>query len=354
MIFTPLFRWARHFVLQPRVGWRIALLLAGVLAYGTTGFLYWELPQNPELRWNDGLWYSIVTMTTVGYGDLFPKSVGGRFLVGVPLMLFGISVLGYALSAAAAAFVTAKTKQAQGMSTLHCTDHLLLLNFPNLGKVLRVIEELRSDPAIGTATEIVLLDEHLPEIPPELSARAVRFIRGDPSRDDTLRRANACAARHAVILSQRADDVASDHRNVAIALALEAQHRGIQTVVECVDPNSEELLRKTGCDRIVCTSRFDASFLSQELLNPGAQEVVGELMSSLTGQNIYITPLSGKAASGTVSELAAWCLGRQHLLIGLRRPAGPFLNPPPTTELTPEDAAITIGTCRLEGMGAVS
>lgn len=340
-------RTLRQFVLHPGQGWKIGLLLAAVLAYGSTGFLYWELPNNPELRWSDGLWYSIVTMTTVGYGDLFPKSAGGRFLVGVPLMLFGISLLGYALSAAAAAFVTSRTKEAQGMSTHRCTDHILILNFPGLAKVERVVEELRSDPAIGASTRFVLVDEHLPELPAELATRDILYVRGDPSRDETLRRANAAAARHAVILSLKPGEVQSDHRNVAIALALEAHHRGIQTVVECVDPNSEELLRKTGCDRIVCSARFDATFLSQELLNPGAQEVVGELMSSLQGQNIYITPLPAGCALADVSALATRCRERGHLLLGLRRGGANQLNPPASSALAAGDAAITIGEARL-------
>lgn len=348
LLFANYQRVLRHFVLHPRLGWRIGLLLLAVLAYGTTGFVYWELQNSPELRWSDGLWYSIVTMTTVGYGDLYPKSAGGRFLVGVPLMLFGISILGYALSAAAAAFVTSKTKLLQGMSTHRCTEHVLLFNFPGLAKVERVLEELRCDPSIGQATHFVLVDEFLPEIPPELAARDVLYVRGDPSRDETLRRANATAARHAVILSLKPGEAQSDHRNVAIALALEAHHRGIQTVVECVDPNSEELLRKTGCDRIVCTSRFDATFLSQELLNPGAQEVVGELMSSLAGQNIYITPLTANDAAKTFAVLAERCRASGHLLIGLRRGGANTLNPPAETVLTPDDAAITIGEKRLQ------
>ncbi len=41
----------------------------------------------------DGLWWAIVTTTTVGYGDLVPESVAGR-LIGLVLMLAGIGIIG--------------------------------------------------------------------------------------------------------------------------------------------------------------------------------------------------------------------------------------------------------------------
>ena len=93
---------------NPPVPMRLFILIAAVLLYGTSGFLYFELSGNPELTWLDGLWYTVVTMTTVGYGDFFPKSTGGRFLVGWPVMIFGIGLLGYALSVIATVLITAK------------------------------------------------------------------------------------------------------------------------------------------------------------------------------------------------------------------------------------------------------
>ncbi|MFG6121491.1 potassium channel family protein [Thalassobacillus sp. B23F22_16] len=43
--------------------------------------------------YGDGLWWSIVTTTTVGYGDISPASVGGR-VIAVVLMLVGIGLIG--------------------------------------------------------------------------------------------------------------------------------------------------------------------------------------------------------------------------------------------------------------------
>lgn len=54
----------------------------------------------------DGLWWSIVTITTVGYGDLFPATLGGRIAAAV-LMLLGIGLLAVITASVAAYFVEA-------------------------------------------------------------------------------------------------------------------------------------------------------------------------------------------------------------------------------------------------------
>ncbi len=333
---------------NPPEYFRVIVLMLAVMLYGTTGFLYFELPGNPDLTWPDGLWYTIVTIATVGYGDFFPKSFGGRFLVGWPIMVFGIGLLGYALSMVAAALVTSKTKEIKGMSTFKLSDHLVVFNFAGLAKVERILEELSLDKAVGGSMPVILVDEQLDELPAELQKRGVRYIKGNPARDDTLQRAGIDQAKHAVILTRNPTDPASDNLNVAIALAIEGRCRQVNTVVECIDPASEELLRKAGCDRIVCTSRFDAHFLSQELLNPGIQEVLGDLLSTGQGQQIYMIPIKSGAS---FEELGSRCRGLGHIALGISCPDGKVnLNPPPETEVTEGCRLVTIGAERLSSI----
>lgn len=336
----------KNMVRNPPEYLRVLILMLAILLYGTSGFLYFELPANPDLTWGDGLWYTIVTIATVGYGDFFPKSSGGRFLVGWPIMVFGIGLLGYALSLVAAALVTAKTKEIKGMASFNLNEHLILFNFPGLAKVERVLDELALDPTVGAATPVVLVDDGLDELPVELQKRGVQYVRGNPTRDETLARAGIDQARHAVILTRNATDTASDNLNVAIALAIEGRCKQVNTVVECIDPSSEELLRKAGCDRIVCSSRFDSYFISQELLNPGIQEVVGDLVSNGQGQQLYLVAISSAAS---FDELSIRCRANGHLALGAVCPErGVQMNLPGTTSLSSACRLVTIGPSRLK------
>lgn len=76
----------------------ITVLIASLLA--------WEVEHkvNPEFHTiGDALWWGIVTLTTVGYGDVVPITTGGR-LAGVLIMLTGVAVLGVLAGSLAALF----------------------------------------------------------------------------------------------------------------------------------------------------------------------------------------------------------------------------------------------------------
>lgn len=335
----------KNMVRNPPEPLRVLILLLAVLVYGASGFLYFELPGNPDLTWGDGFWYTIVTIATVGYGDFFPKTPAGRFLVGWPIMVIGIGLLGYTLSLVAAALVTSKTREVKGMSSFNLKNHLVIFNFPGLAKIQSVLEELSLDSSFGQHRQVVLIDEQLEELPPELQKRGVHFVRGNPARDETLSRASVDNASHAVVLCRTPGDPASDNLNVAITLAIEARCRSVETVVECADPSSEELLRKAGSDRVVCTARFDSLFISQELLNPGVQGVIADLFSARGGQQIYFTPAS---RSETFRELSDRCRRAGHLALGLCSGGGVTLNLTDDAPVSAGEQIVTIGASRPE------
>jgi voltage-gated potassium channel len=82
---------------------RVAAVAVGVTVVASLVAYHAEHPTNPEFATvGDALWWGIVTLTTVGYGDIVPKTSGGRWAA-VIIMLTGISVLGL-LSGSLASF----------------------------------------------------------------------------------------------------------------------------------------------------------------------------------------------------------------------------------------------------------
>ena len=73
---------------------RVAAVAIGVVILGSLVAYYAEHPVNPEFAtFGDALWWGIVTLTTVGYGDIVPQTTTGRWAA-VIIMITGVAVLG--------------------------------------------------------------------------------------------------------------------------------------------------------------------------------------------------------------------------------------------------------------------
>ncbi len=72
----------------------VASLAVVMLVFGSVAILTVETAPDSNIQTaEDAIWWSIVTMTTVGYGDHYPATTEGRVIAGL-LMVFGIAVFG--------------------------------------------------------------------------------------------------------------------------------------------------------------------------------------------------------------------------------------------------------------------
>jgi len=103
-------RWSERLAQNPfKRAWRAVALATFVVTLG--GGLLVRLTDPATFKSvGDGLWWSIQTVTTVGYGDVVPGSTAGRFTAAV-VMLTGLSLLTVTTAAVANAFVQAAARR---------------------------------------------------------------------------------------------------------------------------------------------------------------------------------------------------------------------------------------------------
>ena len=94
-------------------GLHFVLLAVGLIVFSCAGLVLsfeGNAPGSNIHNFGDAIWWAIVTVTTVGYGDRYPVTPGGRG-VAVVLMLVGIGLIGVLTATVASYFVEQKADE---------------------------------------------------------------------------------------------------------------------------------------------------------------------------------------------------------------------------------------------------
>ena len=324
-------------------GLGILLFFVAVFAYATTGFMYFELEENPDLTWMDAIWWAFVTMTTVGYGDFFPVTDGGRLFVGLPTMLLGVSLLGYLLSLLAMLILEHKLKELRGGAQMQFTDHVILCHYHSLEATQQLVKELRADIVTSTAP-VVVIDEALEELPEELRKENVFFVKGNPAKEPTLEQANFRQCKYLLLQADVRDLANSDTKNLTIALTIERLAPEIHTVVHCMDPDNVVFFERARVDGVICPTALSRQLMVQELQDPGTHSVIFELTSNLNGKQFYVVDSPPEVK--TVGDARGHFAKQNSLLLGIRRNGESRLLPDDENPIQAGEKLILIAAAR--------
>lgn len=310
-------------------GWRLPLAVA-VFVFLTSwaAMALVEPPDSgiaaPGTYW----WYFTVTAATVGYGDVFPASAGGR-LVGAYVIVGGIVTLTLLFTELSAALQSVRGKRLRGLVELDLTDHVVLLGYTP-GRTARIVAELTAE---DRAHVVLCTGDDVPEHP--LPERAdVDFVRGDLTSTDVMSRARVARARTAVI------DVADDNEALAVALAVTHANPRIHLVAALRDLGRLTTLRYVHPE--VQAVQWHMPFLlTEEATDPGIAQVYSDLMTSGGHGNTYSIRLPAGFPHRTLGECQTW-FGRTFgaTVLAVRTAGGPLLVSPAWDTEVPEGATL--------------
>lgn len=205
-----------------------------------------------------GLYWALVTMTTVGYGDIVPSTEAGR-AIAMLTIVSGIAVYTALVSVAAGTIVEAAERRRQGYIRYRGVRHVVVIGWTPASEA--AIRELRGR---GYSGDIVLVTEKPAAVMRQIDIEGITIVRGDPTRRDTLLRANV--PRASMVMVSTNDDA----KTVLVVLAVRGLNADARIVAEALHPENVELLHKAGADIVVPTRDLGGRMLAASLLEPGA------------------------------------------------------------------------------------
>ncbi len=290
----------------------------------------------PQTALRDWLWWSIVTVTTVGYGDFTPVTALGR-LIGVVLMAFGIGVLSVFTATIAGFFVEIKLRSARGMQSLSLKDHMILCGWNQRAEAIH--RELRSDGR-SAETPIVLLAE-IDSKP--VDDDDLHFIHGEAS-EENLERAGVATAETVVILGDdRLDAGARDAKVVLSTLTVEGMNSEAYTIVELVKEENARHCRRAKADEIIVGNEFSSRLIASAAVDHGISKVLSELLSVTYGNDLRKVPVPAAVAGrGFLEVFTEMKRTNSSTVLAVQRNQEVTTNPPADFSVEATDHLIVI------------
>src|SRR5690606_8536706 len=213
----------------------------------------------------DGIWWAIVTAATVGYGDYAPSSHLGR-IVGMLLILIGVGLVTQYFVAISNSNFMSQNNFMEGKTLYKGKKHILII-----GWNARVKETITYLTTSKTPVEIILIDSSL-EVNP-LPTNHVHFIKGNPTHDEVLVRANCKEAEMVLITAdQSKNEVHADMLTILTLLAVKGINPDVYSIVEILTPEQVNNAKRGGADEIIQTNRLSSFVMINSLTSHGVSE----------------------------------------------------------------------------------
>jgi voltage-gated potassium channel len=310
---------------------RPLLLLLFWVLLGAVGFSLIE-------NWSfiDSLYMTIITISTVGYGEVHSLSPYGRLFASV-LIVVGIGTGVYAFTRLGQLIFEGELLDLLGRRRMSneiekLKDHYIVCGFGRIGRLV-------SEGLVDRIMPLCVV-ENDPSLEENLREEGYLYLIGDATEEEILNNAGIKSAKALLAL------LPSDADNIYLTMTAKEVNPGILVIARALEEKSEEKLKRVGADKVV--SPYKSA--GYRVLHAAVKPAVVEFMELMTFRQ-YL-PLSleeirvaqGSVLNGLSIQEAEVRRKYGVIIMAIKRGTGEMVfNPEPSEEISEGDTLVAIG-----------
>lgn len=325
----------RDFYRNPLLRLRLALLLGFVLlAGGTAGYMALE-----RLGFLDALFMTVITLGSVGYGEVKPLTAAGEIFT-IVLILFGLGTAAWLFSTIIETFVSEQTllllsrkRTARMVNALK--DHYIVCGYGRIG------QQIATGYTQNKVDYVVIEQE--PSRLETLREADIPHVEGDAADDDVLKRAGIDRAAALIAVTP------TDAINTFIVLSAHGLRPDLYIVARADTLQNEAKLLRAGASKVVSPHILGGRWMGITAINPAVTDFITAMTEADHTKFLLreVTVTQDAACAGGTFGAAQFKEKTGALVVALRAggEGGDFVpNPPDDRRLIPGDILIAIGS----------
>ena len=313
------------------------ILLVSLLVTGTVGYLFLER-DNPEGEWQllDAVYMTVITLTTVGYGNMGMSDAGRVFTLF--LLIGGFGVFTYSVTIATAFLIEGQLqsffRQQKMIRTVDkLLNHYIVCGLGDTG--VHVLDEMLKADVDFVGIEVE--EERLIHLS---DTRDFLYLQGDATDDELLMRAGIERAQGLVTCLSR------DQDNLFVVISARKLNPHLKIASKAVEDNSPGKLITAGADEVVLPDHIGGLRLASGILQPQLVGFLESMTQNRQGAQFTESIIQKDSPLEGISLKAASIQEQTGLVVvAIQDSDGGFLyNPPGDKKMVAGDALLVIAS----------
>jgi len=260
-----------------------------------------------------GIWLTLTTLTTVGFGDLSPTTPMGQAATIGLMYLCGITLMTFLISDYVDFRIARREKIRTGHWNWNMEEHILIINSPKYNRenyFIRLITQIRENKDYADIPVQLLNIDFADGLPDCIRELGAVHVHGTPSNPADLKRAGAHRAKHIVVLARNEYASDSDSFTFDVAHRLNELHVCHKAMIECVMDENRQRMKDLGVKSVLRPIRSYPEIVVRSMDAPGSEVIIEDMFTRANDHpHRYPVWLEGEPWSDVVNALIQANLG---------------------------------------------